>query len=60
MGIFKKKQYGVINMPSVDNNDTPIVPDGAWVKCDHCGKILYKIKYDNTMITKFPKTTWTQ
>ena len=42
MGIFKKKQYGVINMPSVDNNDTPVVPDGAWVKCDHCGKILYK------------------
>ncbi|WP_297713888.1 acetyl-CoA carboxylase, carboxyltransferase subunit beta [Clostridium sp.] len=42
MGIFKKKQYGVINMPSVDTNDIPVVPDGAWVKCNHCGKILYK------------------
>ena len=42
MGIFKKKQYGIINMPSVDTNDAPVVPDGAWVKCNHCGKILYK------------------
>lgn len=42
MGIFKKKQYGVINIPSDDNNDIPIVPDGAWIKCNHCGKILYK------------------
>ena len=42
MGIFKKKQYGVINMPPVDTNDAPVVPDGAWVKCNHCGKILYK------------------
>ena len=42
MGIFKKKQYAVINMPPVDSSDIPVVPDGAWVKCDHCGKILYK------------------
>ena len=46
MGIFKKKQYGVINMPSVDNNDTSIVPDVAWVKCDHCGNILDKKNLD--------------
>lgn len=42
MGIFRKKQYGVINMPADDNSDIPIVPDGAWIKCNHCGKILYK------------------
>ena len=42
MRIFKKKKYGVINVPFIDNKDIPIVPDGAWVKCDHCGKILYK------------------
>ncbi|MDU2489087.1 MAG: acetyl-CoA carboxylase, carboxyltransferase subunit beta [Clostridium celatum] len=42
MGIFKKKQYGVINMPHVDSRDIPVVPDGAWIKCNHCGKILYK------------------
>ena len=42
MGIFKKKQYAVINMPPVDSSDIPVVPNGAWVKCNHCGKILYK------------------
>lgn len=42
MGIFKKKQYGVINVSNVDTTDIPVVPDGAWVKCNHCGKILYK------------------
>ena len=30
----------------VDNNDIPFVPDGAWVKCNHCGKILYKKTLD--------------
>lgn len=42
MGIFKKKQYGIINISTVENTDIPVVPDGAWVKCNHCGKILYK------------------
>ena len=46
MGIFKKKEYGVISVSHVDNNDTPFVPDGAWVKCNHCGKILYKKTLD--------------
>ena len=32
MGIFKKKQYGVINVSPTDSNDIPSVPDGAWVK----------------------------
>ncbi|MCR1950712.1 acetyl-CoA carboxylase, carboxyltransferase subunit beta [Clostridium sp. DSM 100503] len=43
MGIFKKRQYGVINItPQEDEKDIPIVPDGTWVKCNKCGKILYK------------------
>ncbi|WP_195987849.1 acetyl-CoA carboxylase, carboxyltransferase subunit beta [Clostridium sp. D53t1_180928_C8] len=46
MGIFKKKQYGVINVSPTDSNDIPSVPDGAWVKCNHCGKILYKKNLD--------------
>ena len=41
MGIFKKRQYGVVTMP-LDESNVPIVPDGTWVKCDKCGKILYK------------------
>ena len=42
MGIFKKRQYGVINVTQQDENDIPVVPDGTWIKCSNCGKILYK------------------
>ena len=38
MGIFKKRQYGVVTMP-LDESNVPVVPDGTWVKCDKCGKI---------------------
>lgn len=41
MGIFKKRQYGVVTMP-LDESNVPVVPDGTWVKCDKCGKIFYK------------------
>ena len=41
MGIFKKRQYGVVTMP-LDESNVPVVPEGTWVKCDKCGKILYK------------------
>lgn len=41
MGIFKKRQYGIVTMP-LDEKNVPVVPDGTWVKCDKCGKILYK------------------
>ena len=42
MGIFKKRQYGVINITQVEEKDVPVVPDGTWIKCNKCGKILYK------------------
>ena len=42
MGIFKKRQYGVIKVTQQDENDIPVVPDGTWIKCSNCGKILYK------------------
>lgn len=46
MGIFKKRQYGVINLTKDEKEkkeiDIPMVPDGTWVKCSKCGKILYK------------------
>lgn len=51
MGIFKKKQYGVLNVASVENNDIPVVPDGAWVKCNTCGKILYKKEVEENYLT---------
>lgn len=42
MGIFKKRQYGIVNLTKEEAVDIPVVPDGTWVKCDSCGKILYK------------------
>lgn len=46
MGIFKKRQYGVINITHnkiyEEERNVPAVPDGTWVKCNKCGKILYK------------------
>lgn len=42
MGIFKKRQYGVINITKEEDKNIPMVPDGTWVKCNKCGKILYK------------------
>ena len=42
MGIFKKRQYGVINITNLEEKDIPVVPDGTWIKCSNCGKILYK------------------
>ena len=42
MGIFRKRQYGVINITNSEEKDIPVVPDGTWIKCSNCGKILYK------------------
>lgn len=42
MGIFKKRQYGVINITNLEEKDIPAVPDGTWIKCSNCGKIIYK------------------
>ena len=42
MGIFKKRQYGVINITNIEEKDIPVVPNGTWIKCSNCGKILYK------------------
>ena len=51
MGIFKKRKYGVLNITNSEEQDLPIVPDGAWIKCNNCGKILYKkILEDNYSI----------
>lgn len=42
MGIFKKRQYAVINFTNEDEKDIPMVPDGTWIKCKKCCGILYK------------------
>lgn len=40
---FKKTKY--IQMPSttkVVNRDEPNVPNGSWIKCNHCDQVIYK------------------
>jgi acetyl-CoA carboxylase carboxyl transferase subunit beta len=48
--IFKKRKYATVSKTSFDNinNDNrPVIPNGMWVKCPDCGKILYKIDVDD-------------
>ncbi len=50
MNLFKKKKYVSVNVESANTEDKnvfatvsqPSVPDGMWVKCQNCGKIIYK------------------
>lgn len=48
MSIFKKKKYITVNNTIHDNEKVikkeivPNIPSGMWVKCNSCGKILYK------------------
>lgn len=43
MSIFKKKrQYATITLTKDEDKHIPSVPDGTWVKCNKCGKIIYK------------------
>jgi len=50
VNLFKKKKYVSVNVESTNsenknifaNVSQPSVPDGMWVKCQSCGKIIYK------------------
>lgn len=44
MKLFKKKNYIRMNPPeaiSTTEIETPSIPDGLWIKCNHCDKIIY-------------------
>lgn len=44
MNLFKKKNYIKINPPEVVpavETEAPSIPDGMWVKCNDCKKIIY-------------------
>ena len=44
MGLFRKRSYITINRTKVDlseQSELPTVPDGKWVKCPSCDKIVY-------------------
>lgn len=45
--LFKKTKYITVSQEALrksgeDLDKKPIIPDGMWVKCQECGKILYK------------------
>lgn len=44
MNLFRKKQYVSVNagVQKQDQESAPVIPDGLWVKCAGCGKIVYK------------------
>ncbi|GFZ31887.1 acetyl-coenzyme A carboxylase carboxyl transferase subunit beta [Clostridium zeae] len=50
MGLFKKKKYFTVPMnvetSKAEEENQPAIPDGMWVKCNSCGKIIYKKEID--------------
>lgn len=46
MGLFRKRKYITVSNTEINRDDIlgeqqPIIPDGMWVKCPKCGRILY-------------------
>ena len=60
MNLFKKKNYIPIGrtMPKKEESahkieqeqETPVIPDGMWVKCRFCGGLVYKKEMDEFQI----------
>jgi len=60
-GLFKKTKYITVSQTSVENNgeksgdlketeeQKPIIPNGMWIKCDSCGKAIYKKELEKHM-----------
>lgn len=42
MNLFKKRKYVPINIIKENKLNDPIIPDGMWLKCSKCGRIIYK------------------
>ncbi|MHC1685017.1 MAG: acetyl-CoA carboxylase, carboxyltransferase subunit beta [Clostridiaceae bacterium] len=56
MNLFKKTRYITVSQfninkssDEVEEENLPSIPDGMWVKCDHCGKTLYKKTVENNL-----------
>ncbi len=53
MNLFKKKKYiTIVPSESVEAEDSkaPSIPDGMWIKCSYCKKIIYKKEIDEYKI----------
>lgn len=47
MNLFKKKNYIMLerphkSLPVEEENENPSIPNGLWVKCNHCKNLIYK------------------
>ncbi|WP_032121858.1 acetyl-CoA carboxylase, carboxyltransferase subunit beta [Clostridium amazonitimonense] len=57
--IFKKRKYITINREVLSNKNNieeakPEIPSGTWIKCEGCGKIMYKKDIeDNLKVCKY-------
>ncbi|MDP4144897.1 MAG: acetyl-CoA carboxylase, carboxyltransferase subunit beta [Bacillota bacterium] len=59
MDLFRKRKYITVTSTRLREDDenktrveqTPIIPDGMWVKCDSCGKIIYKRDLEKNLNT---------
>ncbi|WP_298844552.1 acetyl-CoA carboxylase, carboxyltransferase subunit beta [Clostridium sp.] len=50
--IFKKSKYiEVKNLENEYGEKKPNIPSGMWVKCENCGKILYKKDLESSIMT---------
>ncbi|MGL4791562.1 MAG: acetyl-CoA carboxylase, carboxyltransferase subunit beta [Anaerotignaceae bacterium] len=52
MNLFKRKNYILLNkdVPKtdlLDEQETPAVPDGLWIKCNQCKKLIYQKEMDD-------------
>lgn len=53
MNLFKKKRYVSLNVniqEKAQPESEPVIPDGLWIKCPKCGKIIYKKELGNYKI----------
>lgn len=47
MGLFRKRKYITVSNTKINDEEDllgeqqPIIPDGMWVKCPKCGRIIY-------------------
>lgn len=51
MALFKKRRYITVSSTKLENDaqNQPTIPDGMWIKCSKCGKILYKSDVDENL-----------
>ncbi len=47
--LFKKNVYIEVKPERMEQTNKPQIPDGMWVKCPNCGKILYRGDLENNL-----------